>query len=156
MKPFLKLLISITICFLAAGIGSYATTPAIPNWYASLNKPNFAPPNWIFGPVWTLLYLMMGIALYLIIKDGINNTATKKAIVAFATQLTLNSLWSIIFFGLQSPLGGMMVITFLWLAIKTTIVLFRYQNRLAAKLLYPYLIWVTFAALLNLAIWQLN
>ncbi len=152
---FGKLALAFTLPFLAGYIGSSFTFEAILTWYASLQKPLFSPPNWIFGPVWTLLYLLMGISFYLILV-----TKTKKAkgtaIELFLIQLTLNTLWSIIFFGLQNPFFAFIEIFFLWIAILLTIFSFSKILKLAAYLLYPYFAWVSFAAYLNLAIWQLN
>src|SRR3989339_1453671 len=99
-------LIAVAISFAAGAIGSFATSPSIPTWYASLNKPSFNPPNWIFGPVWTLLYVMMGIASYLIWEKGWGKPEVKVALSLFAVQLILNSLWSVLFFGMHSPLFG--------------------------------------------------
>lgn len=148
-----KLIASILICFSAAAVGSFATYPSIPTWYASLNKPFFNPPNWIFGPVWTVLYLMMAIALYLVWREKVEN---KTALSWFGFQLVLNSLWSIVFFGLQCPLCGLGVIILLWFAILMSIRSFLKISKPAAWLLIPYILWVTFAAGLNLAIVRLN
>lgn len=148
------LLLAILLPFAAAALGSYFTTPAIPGWYASLNKPFFSPPNWLFGPVWTALYLMMAISLYLVwSKAGIN---FKKPQIAFYLQLILNALWSIVFFGLTSPGGALVIIVFLWLLILYCILEFRKISPTASWLLVPYILWVSFASLLNFSIWYLN
>lgn len=152
----MKLAASITICFLAAALGSFSTIPSIPTWYAALNKPFFNPPNWIFGPVWTLLYLMMAVAAYLIWQKGLNNPAVRVALIVFLVQLALNSLWSIVFFGWHALWPSYLVIVLLWLAIIGTIALFFPLAPLAAWLLAPYLLWVSFASVLNLAITLLN
>ncbi len=148
------LILAIILPFIVAIIGSYFTTPAIPTWYANLNKPFFSPPNWLFGPVWTILYLMMGISIYLIwLKEGIN---FKKSQVVFYLQLILNALWSIIFFGLNSPGLAFFIIIFLWLLLLYCILEFKKINLLASWLLVPYILWVSFASLLNFSIWYLN
>lgn len=143
------------LCFAAAGIGSAFTTPQIASWYAELNKPSFNPPNWIFGPVWSTLYLMMAISAWLVWR-----TATwKQAPVAlglFCVQLALNTVWSILFFGLENPEAAAVDIVLLWGAIVATIVLFWKYSRCAAILLVPYLAWVSFASLLNFTIAAMN
>jgi benzodiazapine receptor len=153
---FLILFTSIIICQLAGFIGSVFTTPAIPNWFANINKPSFNPPNWVFAPVWTTLYLLMGIALFLIWRKGLNKKDVKIAVSVFAFQLVLNSLWSFLFFGLQSPLAAFIEIIFLWAAILVSIILFFRISKIAGCLLIPYILWVSFASVLNFAIWQLN
>lgn len=141
----------------AAGlIGSVATINSIPTWYAALIKPAFAPPNWVFAPVWTLLYALMGVAAYLVLQQGWHKPAVRKAVTAFGSQLGLNVLWSFLFFGLHSPLLALFGIALLWFAIAWTIREFHAVCKPAAWLLVPYLAWVSFAALLNFAIWQLN
>lgn len=155
-KKILKLVIAILICQLAGVIGSIATFPSIPTWYAALNKPAFNPPNWIFGPVWTTLFTLMGIAAYLIWQVGYQYPKVKQALKIFALQLILNSFWSILFFGLQNPLAALIEILVLWATILTTIILFRRLSKVAGWLLIPYLLWVSFAAVLNLAIVVLN
>lgn len=156
MNKITRLIISILACFLAAYIGSVFTTPSISTWYASLNKPFFNPPNWIFGPVWTLLYLMMALALYIIWDNGMEKAENKQALGIFAVQLALNSLWSIAFFGWHSPLAGLVIIVLLWSAIFMTIQRFNKISRTAGWLLVPYIAWVSFAAILNFMIFWLN
>jgi len=151
-----KLIFSIFICLFAGFIGSSFTTPAITNWYAMLQKPSFAPPNWVFFPVWTALFIMMGISLFLIWKKGWGDKTVKTSIYIFAGQLVLNTLWSFAFFGLRSPLLGLMEIILLWLAILATILTFKKLSRTAAYLLIPYILWVSFAAFVNFSIWKLN
>ncbi|MBI3103308.1 tryptophan-rich sensory protein [Candidatus Daviesbacteria bacterium] len=144
-----KLLLSIGICLGAGIIGSFFTVSAIPDWYAALNKPFFSPPNWIFGHVWTILYILMGISLYLV--------WTKKSIpTVFWIQLILNAIWSMIFFGMKNPMLAFVNIIALWVAIVLTIKAFSKINKLASRLLWPYLAWVSFATFLNLAIVFLN
>jgi tryptophan-rich sensory protein len=148
-----KLIVSIAIPLIAAGIGSFFTSSKIPAWYAALQKPAFNPPNWIFGPVWTILFIMMGIALYLVWTSGKANTA---ALWIFGIQLGLNVLWSILFFGMQSPLWAFVDIIALWLAILATIISFYSVSATASYLLIPYILWVSFATILNWKIMVLN
>lgn len=156
MKDFPKLITSVLFCELIGVAGTPFTMAAIPTWYGTLTKPSFSPPNWLFGPVWTVLYFLMGISLYLIWKQGWKNKKIKKAIMFFLAQLTLNFLWSILFFGLRLPWLGMVDIVALWLLIAITIKKFYPLSKLASYLLIPYLVWVSFAAILNFAIVILN
>ena len=158
-----KLIIAIVVSELAGIIGSVFTTPSIAGWYTGIVKPALNPPAWIFGPVWTVLYALMGISLFLIWKDYSLIRANKRivriwrwAIFFFFVQLVLNTLWSIIFFGLHSPGGALVEIVFLWLAILATIIVFAKISKPAAWLLVPYILWVSFAMYLNYAIWVLN
>lgn len=151
---FGKLLFAISICFLIGFAGGLVTTPSIPTWYADLQKPFFNPPNWVFGPVWTTLYLLMGIALYRIWVS--KKKSTDKASHAFLTQLGLNFLWSYVFFGLHMPWAAVIIIAALWGYIFYTIRLFKPIDKLAAYLLIPYLLWVTFASILNFSVALLN
>jgi len=152
----LKLLACLAVVLAAGGIGSLATARAIPTWYKGLTKPSFNPPNWLFGPAWTVLYLMMAVAAWLVWKQGMGAAGVKLALAVFLVQLVLNALWSVLFFGLRSPLAGMVGISGLWLAILATIILFFRVSTPAGVLLLPYIAWVTFAALLNAAILRLN
>jgi tryptophan-rich sensory protein len=147
---------SIIICTLAGAIGSPFTFPAIPTWYATLSKPFFSPPNWVFGPVWTMLYILMGISAYLIWQHGWKKKQVRFALFLFGMQLFLNALWSILFFGLRSPFYGLLCIIPLWICIALCIRAFYPIERWAAYLLVPYLLWVSFATILNAAIWMLN
>jgi len=149
-----KLIFSIFICLFAGFIGSFFTSPAIPTWYATLQKPTFAPPNWVFFPVWTSLFIMMGISLFLVWQK--EDKKVKTALIIFAGQLVLNALWSVAFFGFRSPLLGLMEIVILWVAILATILSFMKVSRTAAYLLIPYILWVSFAAFVNFSIWRLN
>lgn len=174
-----KFLISVLICELAGVIGSFATAPVIDTWYEELTKPGIAPPGWIFAPVWIILFFLMGISLYLVWKKKwrvkISESDRKKiywncfskklwvgswkeenAVMIFALQLFLNIWWSIIFFGFQSPIGAFFEIVALWIAILYTIINFWRISKSAAYLLIPYIIWVSFAAVLNFLFWQLN
>lgn len=153
-QNILKLIFAIVICQMAGIIGSLFTTPSIPGWYATLDKPAFNPPSWIFGPVWIFLYLLMGIALYLVLID--KKKDKRAALWLFGTQLVLNSIWSIIFFGLQNPFYALIELVILWIAIVLTIWQFWKINVKAGALLLPYIAWGTFAMVLNYSIWQLN
>ena len=149
------LVVAVVVCYCAALLGNLATMPQIPTWYAGIAKPPWTPPDWLFGPVWSLLYAMMAVAAWFIWRQSDWKTA-KSPLLWFAAQLILNSLWSILFFGMQKPAWSMVEVFFLWLAILMTIRAFWPVSRLAAGLLIPYLIWVSFASVLNVAIWQLN
>lgn len=151
-----KIIFSIFLCLSAGGIGSAFTASAIPEWYTTLQKPFFSPPNWIFAPVWTLLYILMGIAAALVWKKGLRNPEVRAALVIFLLQLMLNTVWSFLFFGLRSPLLGLIDILFLWTMILVTIARFSRVSVPAALLLIPYVLWVTFASGLNLGIFLLN
>jgi tryptophan-rich sensory protein len=151
----LKLVTSIVLCQIAGLLGSLFTTPAIPTWYKTLNKPFFTPPNWIFSPVWIGLFILMGISLFLVWKRA-DHPQVKPALFFFSVQLILNVLWSAAFFGLKSPLLGLMDIILLWSVILLTILNFFKVSRLAGALLIPYLLWVSFATLLNFSLWMLN
>ncbi len=137
-------------------VGSVFTMSSIPGWYTTLARPEFAPPNWLFGPVWTILFLLMGIAAFLVWRKGLGRKEAKTALRIFVVQLVLNVLWSVIFFGLHNPGGAFVEIILLWLAIVATIYTFARVSRPAAWLLAPYILWVSFAAYLNYAIWTLN
>lgn len=155
-----KLFISLALPQLAGLIGSLFTTSSIPSWYATLQRPALSPPNWVFGPVWTTLFVLMGVAFYLVWKKWTilpwSKREQRQALFVFSAQLVLNTLWSIIFFGLQSPGGALIEIVFLWLAIVVTMYTFAKVSKPAAWLLVPYLLWVSFASYLNYAIWSLN
>jgi len=156
MKYIYKLIISMVICQCAGLIGSIFTTPSIPTWYAALQKPAFTPPNWLFAPAWVTLYLLMGISASLVWQRGLDNRQNRVALIVFLVQLILNALWSVVFFGFESPLFGIVVIALLWIAILLTILKFFRISRLASYLLIPYIGWVTFAAILNISIFTLN
>ncbi len=156
LNSTIKLVISILICQSAGIIGSFFTRSAISPWYAFLNKPTFNPPNWVFAPVWTILYTFMGVAFFLVWRKGLYVQGVKKALRVFLFQLVLNSLWSIVFFGAHSIVGGFTTIVILWLAIVWTIMEFFSVSKWAAALLVPYIAWVSFAAILNGALVFLN
>jgi tryptophan-rich sensory protein len=155
-KNWIKLGVAIIVSELAGIIGSVFTSPNIAGWYNTLQKPELAPPNWVFGPLWTTLFALMGIAAFLIWRKGLDKRGVKIALGIFIGQLVLNTLWSIIFFGQQSPGGAFIEIIILWLAIVATIIAFARISKLAAWLLVPYIAWVTFATYLNHSIWMLN
>lgn len=151
-----KLIIAIVVSELAGIIGSVFTTPSIAGWYAGIVKPALNPPAWVFGPVWTTLFVLMGISAFLIWKKGLERKDVKIALGIFIGQLILNTLWSIIFFSLHSPAGAFFELIFLWLAILATMIAFAKISRPAMWLLLPYILWVSFAGYLNFNIWQLN
>jgi tryptophan-rich sensory protein len=145
----------VVVCFAAAVIGGLVTTPKIDNWYATLAKPSWNPPNWIFGPVWSALYLSMAISAWLIWwKGGVSGD--RAPLTLFGIQLALNVLWSCLFFGLQSPGLAFFEVLLLWAAIAATMVTFWQRSIIAGILFLPYLTWVTFAGVLNFTIWRLN
>ena len=158
MRPadYFKAIGFIAICQLAGLIGTIFTIGAISTWYTTLNKPPFNPPNWLFGPVWTILYTLMGISAYIVYRKGLNSNNVKEALNIFWLQLFLNSLWSIIFFGMKNPPLALIEIIFMWIAILVTIIKFYKISKTASYLLIPYLLWVSFASILNLFIVLLN
>ena len=149
MIDYFRLIVSIVICQAAGFIGSFSTRNSITTWYKGLEKPSFNPPNWIFAPVWTLLYLLMGISLYLAWMGKADSDIKNYAMFVFGIQLVLNTAWSIIFFGFQSPMWGFIEIIFMWVSIAATIFMFYKISPTAAYLLVPYLLWVSFASVLN-------
>jgi len=155
-KKISKLIIAIIICQSAGIIGSLFTTPSISTWYDAIQKPTFTPPNWVFGPVWITLFTLMGISLYLIWEKGLRNKNVKSSLFVFFLQLVLNSLWSILFFGLQSPFYAFVEIIILWAAIAVTIIKFYKISRNAGLILIPYIMWVSVALILNYYVWVLN
>lgn len=156
MKNTFKLITAIVICELAGIIGSIFTASAIPAWYTTLTKPALNPPGWIFGPVWTTLYALMGISLFLVWNKGIHQKNVRLAVLVFALQLTLNAAWSIVFFSLENPGWAFLNIITMWLTIVWTMILFYKISKPAMYLLIPYILWVSFASYLNFSIWMLN
>lgn len=152
----LKFIASIAICELTGIAGGFFTASLVSTWYSILNKPSFSPPNWVFGPVWTILYFLMGVSLFLVWKRGFETKKSRIALYIFFGQLALNFLWSILFFGLHSPHLALVDIIVLWIVILLTILKFMTISKVAAYLLIPYLLWVSFAAVLNFNIWKLN
>lgn len=151
----IKLIISIVLCVSLGSVGGLVTVNEIPTWYATLNKPSFNPPNWLFGPVWTILYLLMGISVYMIWKQPVS-TERNKALQLFILQFILNFCWSFIFFGLHATGWALIEMIALWILILLSILHFAKHSKTAAWLLVPYILWVSFALLLNAAIWKLN
>ncbi len=156
LKDPLKLIAALIIPLTAGWVGSIFTMPAIDLWYAGLVKPSFNPPDAVFGPVWSILYFLMGISLYLVWREGASVPRVNFAIGIFGVQIILNTLWSVVFFGMENPGGGLFVIGLLWIAILANIFAFIRISKVAAYLLIPYLLWVSFAAVLNFEIWILN
>ena len=143
-------------CELVGIVGALTTATGESAWYAALEKPAFTPPDWLFGPVWTLLYALMGVAAFLVWREGWSRHRVKTALGLFAAQLVLNGIWTPIFFGAEQIVGGAVVIVALWIVLALTIRAFFRVSRLAGWLLVPYILWVTYAAALNLSIWALN
>lgn len=145
----------LAVCYAAAGVGVLLSWDAIPTWYVGLNKPSWNPPNWVFGPVWMVLYTMMAIAAWRVWKQG-DQRGARLALGLFWFQLVLNVAWSGVFFGLRQPDWAFLEIVILWLAILATALAFRKFSRFAFWMMIPYLAWVGFAAVLNLTIWRMN
>ena len=156
----LRLLASLAVCFAAAALGSAFTMSQIHTWYAQLNKPFFNPPDWIFGPVWTILYIFMALSLYFVWNYKTKNKdvgiARRNGMLYFFVQLSCNSLWSIVFFGMHSPLTALFVIIALWIFIFLTMRNFYAVVKISGQLLIPYLAWVSFASILNFSVVLLN
>lgn len=149
------LLICIAIPLVSGSLSGLAIVDHISSWYSTLNKPSFNPPNYLFGPVWSVLYILMGIGLYLILQTPKSAMRTK-SIMLFAVQLILNLSWSFIFFNAQSPFAALIIIGILWIAILMMMIYFHTLSPIASYLQIPYLLWVSFASVLNAAIWLLN
>jgi translocator protein len=156
MKPIFKLLIAVFIPLAVGALSGYFTSSAISGWYATLNKPFFNPPNYLFGPVWTVLYIMMGIAYYLVWNSKLVSENKSKAYLFYWVQLFLNFMWSICFFYFQNPTLALVVIVLMIITIASTIFTFRKFSTIAAWLLVPYICWVSFATALNFELWRLN
>ena len=151
-----KLIISMGACFAAGGIGSLFTSKSIPTWYTGLKKPRYTPPNKVFGPVWTALYVLMGVSVFLVWQKGLTADNVILPFTLFWIQLVFNTLWSIVFFGIRSKGGGVIVIIVLWLLILATIITSFEVSLWAGIFLLPYILWVSVATFLNLGIWRLN
>jgi translocator protein len=156
MNNTIRFIISILIPVAVGGTAGFFTATGVDTWYQTINKPSWNPPNWIFGPVWTTLYVLMGIALYLVWRADVNNKLKRTAIILFAVQLALNFFWSFIFFDQQQVGWALMEIIAMWVMILATIFAFAKVSKPAAWLLVPYISWVSFATILNYTIWQLN
>lgn len=157
MNKITKIIVAVAICLGVGYSSSIVTSSAILDWYPTLVKPSFNPPNWVFAPVWSLLYVMMGVAAGLVWdRIAYESEIVQKALLFFIIQLGLNALWSYLFFGLHNPMLAGIEIILLWLLIYETYIQFAKINKIAAYLLIPYLAWVSFAAVLNASIWWLN
>jgi len=157
MKDYQKLIISVLIPLAVGFVGSFFTSDAIGNWYAGLEKPSFNPPSWLFAPAWTILYILIGISFYIVWKEGLEDLKNKNIVIGvYSVQLFLNLLWSILFFGLRNPLWALIEIIVLWFVILLNIVVFYRVRKEAGILLVPYLLWVSFASILNYYIFILN
>jgi benzodiazapine receptor len=155
-KLFMRVSFAMGLCLFIGFLGALATQTSIGDWYLQLNKPSYNPPNWIFGPVWTVMYVLMGIAAGIVWSKGFYHKWVKTALYLFGFQLFLNAFWSLLFFGLKEPLLALLDIIALFVVLLFTFEWFKIVNNIAAYLLIPYIIWVAFAALLNFEIWRLN
>ena len=156
LPDLFKLLISLATCIGAGFLGSIFSRGSITTWYSLLQKPAFTPPSWIFAPVWFLLYILMGISAFLVWRTGFQNFHVRESLIIFLIQLALNALWSFAFFGLKSPIAGLIVIVPLWTAILLAIINFYRVSRTASFLLIPYILWVSYATALNFSLYLLN
>jgi len=155
-KKVTYIAISVTVCLLIGFLSGFATQSSVNDWYPALNKPGFNPPNEIFAPVWTVLYVLMGVAAGMVWSKGFHHIWVKTALYHFGLQLLFNALWSIVFFGLKNPLLAFFVILTLMTLVLLTIKWFKVVSKVAAYLLIPYLLWICFATILNYKIWELN
>ncbi len=156
MSNTLKLIIAIAVPQIVGITSGLASAQGTRDWYPTLVKPWFNPPSWVFGPVWTILYVMMGIAAYLVWRKGLEESGVKTALILFSIQLGLNGIWSLLFFGMRSPGIAFIEIVFLWCAIVATLIAFFRQSKAAGALFIPYWAWVSFAVVLNFSLWRLN
>lgn len=157
MNKISRILVVVVTCLVIGYFSGMVTRSAVTTWYPTLVKPSFNPPNWIFAPVWSMLYVMMGVAAGLVWnKIDLEKELVKKALIFFAIQLALNALWSFLFFGLKNPMLAGIEIVVLWLMIYETQIKFAKLNKIAGLLFIPYLLWVSFALVLNMSIWWLN
>lgn len=157
MNKYLRILVFVATCLSVGFLSGMATRSSVTTWFPNINKPFFNPPSWVFGPVWSLLYTMMGVAAGLVWnRIDFEREAVKRALLFFGIQLALNALWSVLFFGFKNPFLAFIEIILLWLLIYETLVQFRKVDKIAGYLLIPYLLWVSFATILNASIWWLN
>jgi tryptophan-rich sensory protein len=156
LKEFPMLIGSILIPLVVGYIGAIVTLPQITTWYATLSKPWWSPPNWLFGPIWTTLYVLMGIALFLVWREGIHRRDVRFAILIFGVQLILSLVWSVVFFSFHALFGAFAIVMLLWLAILANIIAFVIISKWAGLLLVPYIIWVSIASYLNYSVYLLN
>jgi len=155
-NKIVKIIIAVGVCLFSGVIGSMATQTSVNSWYLTLVKPFFNPPNWVFAPVWTLLFILMGISVGMVWSRGFYHKWVKTAMYHFGFQLLLNMAWSLVFFGLKEVLGALLIVIGLFVLLLFTYKWFRVVNVKAAYLLVPYILWVGFATLLNFSIWKLN
>ena len=153
---FIKIVICLAVTFSAPVVSSFVMAPGGSDWYANLNKPFFNPPGWVFGPVWTVLYILMAVSAALVWQKGLDRPKVRAAMGLYLAQLVLNAIWTPIFFGLEMPLLAFIDIVLLWVGIIFTILAFLRVSKIAAALMTPYLVWTTFAAVLNFSLWYLN
>lgn len=155
-RPLGSLVLAILVCEAVGAIGNVWTAGAVTTWYPTLAKPSYTPPAWVFGPVWVTLFALLGVAAWLVWRAGLDRRPVRVALGLFVVQYAFNVAWSGAFFGLRSPIAGLVVIAVLWVAIVATVWAFDRVDRRAALLVLPYLAWVSFAALLNYDLWRLN
>lgn len=155
-KKLTQVLIAVVVCLLAGGVGSIATQTSVNTWYTTLNKPVFNPPNWLFGPVWTVLFILMGVSAGIVWNKGFYHKWVKTALYHFEFQLLLNVAWSLVFFGLRNVFAALLIVVSLFIVLLFTYKRFKVVNVKAAYLLVPYILWVAFASILNFSIWLLN
>lgn len=157
VKSIVRLIVACGVSLSAGLVGSLAVGGGgFAAWYSTIQKPSFTPPNWVFGPAWTMLYILMGVAAFLVWQRGLGSRAGRIALACFLVQLVINALWTPVFFGLHRVGLALVVIVLLWVAIAVTMYYFAQVSRAAAVLLAPYLVWVSFATVLNASIWWLN
>ncbi len=152
----IKLVICIVACEGAGAVGAVFTTPAITRWYKNLKKPSFTPPNSVFAPVWITLYLLMAVSVFFVWRTGFEQAGVLVGFIIFWVQLIVNILWSYVFFGRKSLLGGLVVIVILWFLILANIIVFFRISIVSGALLIPYIVWVSIASNLNFQVWRLN
>jgi benzodiazapine receptor len=155
-QDIVSLIVAIAIPLAVAAVGGAATASSVSTWYPNIEKPAWTPPSWLFGPVWTLLFIMMGVASWLVWRSGGGDPKVRTALILFGAQLAFNLLWSVLFFGLRRPGLALLEIVVLWAFILATLVAFYRLRPAAGLLLVPYQLWVTFATALNAAVWWLN
>ena len=153
---FIKIIVCLGVTFSAPVIASFVANPGASDWYANLNKPFFNPPGWVFGPVWTVLYILMAVSAGMVWQKGLGERKVRAAMGIYLAQLILNAIWTPLFFGLEMPLLAFIDIVLLWAAIIFTILAFLRVSKIAGVLMAPYLVWTTFAAVLNFSLWYLN
>lgn len=155
MRGLVGLLVLLALVYAVAAVGGWFTASSVGTWYQGLQKPSWTPPAWVFGPAWTLLYTLMAVAAWLVWRRG-GTVSVRLPLVLFGVQLALNLAWSAIFFGARQPGWAVVELALLWCAVAATAAAFRRVSVVAAALLLPYLLWLSFAGALNLAVWRLN